>query len=148
MNQENRMSLLEKAIAIAAQAHTGQIDKAGEPYILHPIRVMLKMSTDEERTTAILHDVIEDSDWTLEKLCQEGFSEQILAAVDCLTKCQNEEYFDYIERICGNKLAVRVKLFDLQDNMNPDRLAEPTEKDIHRRQKYKQAYDRLAQNCI
>ena len=77
------MATLEKAIAIAARAHAGQVDKAGQPYILHSIRVMLRMGSEAERITGVLHDVIEDSDVTLEDLRDEGFDAAILEALDC-----------------------------------------------------------------
>ena len=77
------MATLEKAIEIAARAHAGQVDKAGQPYILHPIRVMLRMGSEAERITGVLHDVIEDSDVTLEDLRDEGFDAAILEALDC-----------------------------------------------------------------
>jgi len=93
------MSTLEKAIRIAAQAHEGQRDKAGAPYILHPLRVMMKMATEAEQITAVLHDVVEDTDWTMERLRQEGFLGEILAALDCLTRKNGEEYEKFIEPI-------------------------------------------------
>ena len=84
------MSTLEHGIQIAVQAHMGQKDKGGEPYILHPLRIMFKMHTDLERMVAVLHDVVEDSEWTLNQLRDEGFPDQVLAAVDCLTRGSNE----------------------------------------------------------
>jgi (p)ppGpp synthase/HD superfamily hydrolase len=86
------MSTLERAIQIAVQAHMGQKDKGEEPYILHPLRVMFKMRTDLERMVAVLHDVVEDSEWDLDHLRDEGFPNQVLAAVDCLTRRSNESY--------------------------------------------------------
>lgn len=133
------MSSLEKAIAIAAQAHEGQRDKAGDPYILHPLRVMMKMTTETERITAVLHDVIEDSDWTIERLRREGFHAEILDALDCLTKQDGEEYGEFIERVKLNPLAVKVKKADLEDNLDVARLETVTETDTKRFKKYKQA---------
>lgn len=133
------MSSLEKAISIAAQAHEGQSDKAGAPYILHPLRVMIKMTTEAERITAILHDVIEDSDWTIERLQREGFHAEILYALDCLTKQDAEEYWEFIERVKLNPLAVKVKKADLEDNLDVTRLKNVTESDTKRLKKYKQA---------
>jgi len=133
------ISSLEKAISIAAQAHEGQSDKAGAPYILHPLRVMMKMSTEAERITAVLHDVIEDTDWTIERLRREGFRAEILDALDCLTKEDGEEYGKFIERVNLNDLAVKVKKADLEDNLNVARLKNVTESDTKRLEKYKQA---------
>jgi (p)ppGpp synthase/HD superfamily hydrolase len=133
------MNLLEKAIAIAVQAHGGQFDKSGAPYILHPLRVMFGVSSETERIVAVLHDVVEDSDWTLEQLRAEGFSEPVLAALDCVTKRENEDYFDFIARIKVNQLAITVKISDLHDNMNLARIPDPTEKDLQRLEKYKKA---------
>jgi len=133
------ISSLEKAISIAAQAHEGQSDKAGAPYILHPLRVMMKMSTEAERITAVLHDVIEDTDWTIERLRREGFRAEILDALDCLTKQDGEEYGEFIERVKLNPLAVKVKKADLEDNLNVARLKNVTESDTKRLEKYKQA---------
>ena len=133
------MSSLEKAISIAAQAHEGQIDKAGAPYILHPLRVMMKMTTEAERITAVLHDIIEDTDWTMERLRREGFHAEILDALDCLTKQDGEEYGKFIERVKLNPLAVKVKMADLEDNLDVARLKNVTEADTKRLEKYKQA---------
>jgi (p)ppGpp synthase/HD superfamily hydrolase len=133
------MSTLEKAISIAALAHAGQRDKAGAPYILHPLRVMLKMTTEEERITAVLHDLIEDTDWTIERLAQEGFHRKILDAVDCLTKREGEGYEAFIRRVRLNPLAVRVKIADLEDNMDITRLKKVTAADEKRIEKYRNA---------
>jgi (p)ppGpp synthase/HD superfamily hydrolase len=133
------MSSLEKAISIAAQAHEGQSDKAGAPYILHPLRVMMKMTTEAERIAAVLHDVIEDTDWTIERLRLEGFHKEILDALDCLTKEDGEEYGEFIERVNPNPLAVKVKMADLEDNLDATRLKTLTEADTKRLEKYKQA---------
>ena len=133
------MSTLEKAIRIAAQAHEGQRDKAGAPYILHPLRVMMKMATEAEQITAVLHDVVEDTDWTMEGLQDEGFHGEILAALDCLTRRDSEEYGDFIKRVKLNPLAVKVKIADFEDNMDGSRLKEVTEADATRFEKYKLA---------
>ena len=137
------MSTLEKAIRIAAQAHEGQRDKAGAPYILHPLRVMMKMATEVEQITAVLHDVVEDTDWTMERLRQEGFLGEILAALDCLTRKNGEEYEKFIERVKRNPLAVKIKIADLEDNLDVSRLKEVTEADAERLEKYKQALQML-----
>ena len=133
------------AIQIAAQAHAGQTNRAGEPYILHPIRVMLRLKSDEERITGILHDVVEDTPWTFEMLREAGFSEEILAAVDCLTRRENESYDEFVERIKVNPLARRVKFADLEDNMSLQRTADPTGKDVKRMARYRRAWDTLSE---
>src|SRR6266446_2551617 len=123
------MATIEDAILIAAEAHRGQTDKAGAPYILHPLRVMLRLKSEAEMLTAALHDVVEDSNWTLEMLRARGFPEEVLAAVDCLTRRADETYDEFTERVKPNPLAVRVKLADLEDNMDQTRIANPSDKD-------------------
>lgn len=135
--------MLEKAIAIAVEAHRGQIDKAGKPYILHPMRVMLAGKTEEEMICGILHDVIEDTPVSLEMLAQEGFSQTILDALALLTHEPSLPYQEYIEAIATNPLATRVKLNDLNDNMNRDRLSHFTQADERRWQKYKKSQEYL-----
>ncbi|MDD7793492.1 GTP pyrophosphokinase [Clostridium sp. 'White wine YQ'] len=135
--------MLEKAIIIATKAHMGQVDKAGEVYILHPLRVMLSGKTEHERICGVLHDVIEDSEITLEYLRKEGFSEEILDALDALTRKSNESYDEFTERVIHNKLACHIKLADLNDNMNLSRIKNPTEEDYKRIEKYSKASDRI-----
>lgn len=137
------MSSLGKAISIAAQAHEGQHDKTGAPYILHPLRVMLKMTTEAARITAVLHDLIEDTDWTIERLRHEGFHGDILAALDCLTRQNGEEYEKFIARVKLNPLAIKIKIADLEDNLDVSRLNGVTEADAERLEKYKQALQML-----
>ena len=134
---------LENAIEIAVVAHKGQKDKSEAPYILHPLRVMLSLSSDEDRIVGILHDVVEDTSWTFDQLREEGFSEEVLAALDTVTKRENENYPDFISRSAGNAIGRRVKIADLCDNMNLSRILEPTEKDLRRIEKYKQAMTQL-----
>lgn len=113
---------LERAISLAAQAHEGQLDKTGQPYILHPLRVMLKVSSLCEQMTAILHDVLEDTTLTADVLKAEGCPEEVLEALDALTRRKGEKYLDeYILRIQKNPIAKSVKLSDLADNLNPAR---------------------------
>src|SRR5262249_34535934 len=132
----SRMASLSRAIAIAAEAHQNQLDKSGKAYILHPLRMMFKMTTDEEMMTAILHDVVEDSDWTIEALRAEGFSESVLQAVECLTSRDGETYEQFIARVKENPIAVKVKIADLEDNMDMKRLSQFSDKDIERFKKY------------
>jgi len=137
------MSTLEKAISIATQAHMGQKDKAGAPYILHPLRVMMKMPTENEMITAVLHDVIEDTSCTVEMLRKEGFTNDILEALDCLSRKDSESYKEFIERVKQNPLAIKIKLADLEDNMDENRLGTLTEADTKRLDKYRNAHERL-----
>lgn len=138
--------MLEKAIQIAFEAHQRQTDKAGAPYILHLIRVMNAGQTDNEKICGILHDLVEDTKWTFEDLKKEGFSEEIINALECVTKQPNEPYSQFIERIKKNPLAVKVKINDLKDNMDITRLTFITEKDTQRLNKYINAYHCLLKN--
>ena len=138
------MSTLEKAIEIATEAHQGQFDKAGRDYIGHPLRVMEMGKSEEEKIVGVLHDVIEDTDWTFEKLAEEGFSDEVIAALRCVTKIsENENYDDFIDRVKKNPLAVAVKINDLTDNMDIRRLPYLSDKDVKRLKKYLKAYKRL-----
>lgn len=137
------MSTLERAIAIAAEAHAGQLDKAGQPYILHPLRVMLGVKTPDARIAAALHDVVEDSEWTIEELRKEGFSEAILAGVDAVTRRQDETYEEFVVRSGQDPIGREVKIADLHDNANLARIREPSEKDRKRLQRYQKALETL-----
>jgi len=117
------VSTLERAVAIAAQVHAGQRDKAGEPYILHPLRVMLRMATDELQIVAVLHDVLEDGTLTAEDLRREGFAPAVVEAVVALTRLEGESYSAFVRRAARNPLAREVKLSDIADNLDPLRLA-------------------------
>ena len=128
--------MLEKAIEIAVEAHRGQIDKAGKIYILHPLRVMLRGKTETEMVIGVLHDTVEDTPVTLDMLRLEGFSEEVLSALSCITKKQGEDYGDFIGRVLTNPLATQVKLYDIEDNLNRDRIPYPTPKDEARFKKY------------
>ena len=138
--------MIEKAIEIALNAHKEQTDKNGQPYILHVMRVGLRGRTENEKIVGILHDVVEDSDWTFDKLAKEGFSETILSALECLTKkSEDEPYEEFIQRVKKNPLAVSVKLNDLEDNMDIRRMEVVQEKDVKRLNKYLKAYKELAE---
>ncbi len=128
--------MLEKAIEIAVEAHRGQIDKAGRIYILHPMRVMLRGRTEDEMIVGILHDTVEDTPVTIDMLQKEGFPQNILDAIACISKQDGESYGDFINRVLTNPLATQVKLYDLEDNMNRDRIPYPTQKDEDRYKKY------------
>ncbi|MBF0628474.1 MAG: GTP pyrophosphokinase [Magnetococcales bacterium] len=143
------MATLDRAIAVAVKAHRGQMDKSGRPYILHPLRIMMRLEQDEERMVAVLHDVVEDTAVTFAKLRKMGFSERVLEALDRLTHRPEERYEDYIERIAGHPLARRVKLFDLEDNMDMRRLSNPmSERDWARLQKYRHAWGKLRARSV
>ena len=138
------MSTLDRAIEIATQAHKGQFDKSGKEYIGHPLRVMEMGMTEQEKIVGVLHDVVEDSDWTFEALEAEGFSPEIISALRCVTKTsENENYDDFIERVKKNLLATAVKINDLTDNMDIRRLPYLSDKDVKRLKKYLKAYKRL-----
>ena len=138
------MSTLERAIQIATEAHMGQLDKAGKDYIGHPLRVMEMGRTEEEKIVGVLHDVVEDGDWTFEALEAEGFSKEVIAALKCVTKTsENENYDEFIERVKKNPLAVAVKINDLTDNMDIRRLPYLSDKDVKRLKKYLKAYKKL-----
>ena len=137
------MANIDKALSIAVQAHSGQRDRYGRHYILHPLRVMHKVTTDREKIVAILHDIIEDTDWTTGQLGAEGFSPEIIQAVDALSKRENESYVDYIERLMDNPLAVIVKLADLEDNMDIHRIEAFTEEDGKRLARYHRTWEKL-----
>lgn len=139
----NKTATLEDAITIAAQAHKGETDKAGACYILHPIRLMMKMKTESEMMAAVLHDVVEDTDWAIEMLREQGFSEEVLEAVECLTKRSEESYEEFIERAGTNPIARRVKIADLEDNMDVKRLETLTDEDVERIAKYLRAWRSL-----
>lgn len=133
------MSSLNQAIIIATKAHADQVDKAGQPYILHPLRLMFKFQTELEMTVAVLHDVVEDSDITPLDLRNLGFSNTVLDAIDCLTKRDNEDYDHFILRVSKNNLAKKIKIEDIKDNLDITRLNKITEKDLARVAKYHRA---------
>ena len=134
---------LERAIAIAATAHAGQVDKGGAPYILHPLKVMLRMTTLEERIVAVLHDVVEDCDISLDDLRKEGFSEEVLTAIQSVTKVPGESYEDFVERAAQNPIGRVVKLADLEENSDLSRIASPSWEDLKRIEKYRRVIGRL-----
>lgn len=131
------MATLEKAIEIAASAHAGQVDKAGQPYILHPLKVMLRVHTEFERLAAVLHDVVEDTSITLATLSEMGFPIQVIDAVAALTKFPGESRIQAAARAAGNAIALPVKLADNAENMDLGRIAQPTDKDHARLEEYK-----------
>lgn len=138
--------ILEKAIQIAVLAHNGQVDKGGQPYILHPISVMMKMDTIEEKIVAILHDSIEDSNIKKEELIAFGIPKKLVDEIDLLTRKNGDSYMQYISKVKTGKIAKKVKLADLETNMDLNRIGKPTKTDFDRVKKYKKAYKRLLED--
>ena len=136
-------SLLEKAIRIAVNAHFGQTDKGGKPYILHPLRLMEQACTTTEKICAILHKVLEDTSVKVSDLSEQGFTHAIIDVVVSLTKHDNEAYPQFIERIVQNPISVKVKLIDLYDNTRVSRVSGLNETDFERLQKYLRAIQYL-----
>ena len=135
---------MERAIEIATEAHRGQLDKAGCDYIEHPLRVMAAGKSLDEKIVGVLHDVVEDTNWTFEDLAAEGFSAEVIEALRCVTKLSESEPYDkFIARVKRNPLAVAVKLNDLSDNMDIRRLPYISDKDVKRLKKYLKAYHEL-----
>ena len=133
------MADLDDALRVAAQAHRSQKDRYGSPFILHPIRVMLRLSGDKERIVALLHDVVERTPWTLADLRREGFSEDVVAAVDLLTKREGEAYLEYIVRVRADPLAARIKQADLLDHIETLRGRELDARESGRMERYHEA---------
>ncbi len=130
---------IDCAIALASEAHMGQVDKAGQPYILHPLRLMSQFTNEPDRIVAILHDVVEDSHLRLNDLKKNNFSKEIIDAIDCLSKRNNEHYNDYILRVSLNDLARKIKIKDLKDNLDLTRLSKISSSDLIRVEKYHMA---------
>lgn len=128
----------ELALQIAQKAHAGQVDKAGKDYILHPMTVASYMDTDTEKAIAYLHDVLEDTDVTVDAL-REIFPNEIVDTLITLTHRKDESYFEYIQRVSKSKLAKKVKVADLLHNLDITRIKEPTKQDYERLEKYKKA---------
>jgi len=133
---------LDRALRLATDAHQGQKSFRGRPYILHPIRVMEQLDTDEERIVALLHDVVEDTNVTVEKIAA-LFGEEVAVAITLLTHQPNEPYEDYIGAVALSPLATKVKLADLQDNLRVERLPKVTEAAVQRLIRYARAQRRL-----
>ncbi len=138
--------MLNKAIELAARAHEGLNDKCGEPYILHPLRVMLTCKDELSRICGVLHDIVEDTEITFDDLKSEGFSDEIIEILDCLTKRSGEKYEDYIGRVLTNEIAMNIKLADLNDNMEPNRITCYDSDYEARFERYKAAKRRILDN--
>lgn len=133
------MNKYELALKIATEAHKGQVDKAGIPYINHPLTVASLVDTEEEKIVALLHDTIEDTNITEQDLLNYGFSNKIVEAVKLLTHNKNVPYMVYVAKIKDNELARKVKIADLTHNSDLSRLKEITDKDKKRYEKYQKA---------
>lgn len=137
--------LLSKAVSLALKAHEGQFDKSGMPYAGHIMRVMNAGRTIDEKIAGVLHDVVEDTDWTFEALLENGFPTHIVDALRCVTKLTDDEPYDhFISRVKTNPLAIAVKINDLTDNMDIRRYNELTDWDFERLKKYHKAYKELS----
>jgi len=137
--------MLDRAITLAVAAHAGQTDRAGQPYILHPLRVMLAVEHPDERIVAVLHDVVEDSAITLDDLAKVGFSATVIEAIDSVTKREGESYPQFVARAGQNMIGRTVKLADLRDNSDLNRIGQQnmTEADWDRHLKYTKAIEQL-----
>lgn len=134
---------IEIAISIALKAHKGQVDKGGNPYILHPLAVMNRVETIEEKIVGVLHDVVEDTEVTIDQLRETGFSEEILEAINLLTRAKEDSYEEFIDKTLKNRIARNVKIADIKENLNLSRIQDPSEQDYMRLEKYKRALERL-----
>jgi len=130
------LATLERAIEIAVEAHKGQKDKAGMPYVLHPLRLMFKMESNNEKIAALLHDVVEDSDWTLDDLKKEGFNSDVIEAVSLLTRDEKDSYDEFIQKAVSNPISKNVKIADINDNLDLNRIDKISDKDYIRIKKY------------
>jgi (p)ppGpp synthase/HD superfamily hydrolase len=147
--QNDRTPTLADAILLAAEAHREQLRKNGEAHILHPLRVMFRLEIDVEKMVGVLHDVVEDTAVTMDELRTRGYPDQVLQALDCVTKRKDESYEDFVERSKTNSIARRVKLADLEDNMDVKSLPKPlTQEDMDRLSKYRKAYTALQSNNV
>lgn len=130
----------KKALKLCYEAHAGQVDKSGLPYVFHPFHLAEQMDDEESTIVALLHDVAEDTEYTIEDIRSMGFSDAVIEALTLMTHEDDVPYMDYVRALSHNPIATRVKLADLSHNMDLSRLDhEPTEKDLKRRQKYQQA---------
>lgn len=136
MEASKGLNMLEKSIVIATIAHAGEVDKGGNPYILHPLAVASRVETIEEKIVAHLHDVVEDTTITLQNLRDVGFAEEIVDAVDAMTRRDEETYMEFINRAAENDKARNNKIADIQENMDLSRIPKPSEEDYSRASRY------------
>ena len=135
--------LLEKAISIAVDSHSGQVNDKAQPYVLHPLRMMFKAVTIEEKIIAVLHDVIEKTTIDLEYLRSAGFTDRIVFAIYALSRRPEESYDRYIDRVRENELAIKVKIIDLDDNISSLNLGKSQDIKSNKFLKYQKARDTL-----
>lgn len=135
--------MIDLAYSIAEKAHAGQKDKGGQDYFNHPLYVASLVATKNEKIVALLHDVVEDTDITIDYLKQQGFSCDIIDAIDAITKQENEPYEEYLKRLIQNKLAFSVKIADMTHNSDITRIPNPKQKDFDRVKKYKDKIEYL-----
>ena len=126
----------KKALKLCFEAHKDQLDKSSLPYVFHPFHLAEQMDSEETTVVALLHDVVEDTSYTIEDLKNMGFSEKILEAVSLMTHEEGMEYMDYVKKIKNNEIARKVKLADLKHNSDLKRLDKVDEKALKRREKY------------
>jgi (p)ppGpp synthase/HD superfamily hydrolase len=153
---------LQRAIEIAVEAHKGQLDKGGNLYVLHPLRVMMSLDTEDEKIVGVLHDVVEDcKGWTWDRLRSEGFSEEVIDALLSVSKTHDEEvefsrlketgsedavrqhYFAFVRRAAANEIGRKVKAADIADNLDVSRIKTLSYEDIIRLRRYEEALDIL-----
>lgn len=141
------MPTLEDAIALAVEMHRGQVDRAGQPYILHPLRVMFRLESDLERMVGVLHDVVEDSQLTFEDLRRMGYPDEVITPLEGVTRRADESYEAFVTRSQAHPVARRVKLADLEDNMDVRRYSSDlTGPDLARLNRYRRAWAQLRTN--
>ena len=133
------------AMKLSFEAHKDQLDKSGLPYVYHPLLVAEQVRTEDEICVALLHDVMEDSDFTADDIRTAGMDERIVEALLLMTHDASDDYMEYVTQLAGNPLARKVKMADLRHNMDITRLDSVTEADEQRREKYAKAYALLEQ---
>lgn len=138
--------MTKKAIKLMFEKHKDQVDKSGIPYVFHPFHLAEQMDDEETTITALLHDIVEDTDTTFDDLRKLGFSDNIINALKLMTHDKNIDYFEYVKNISKNPIARKVKIKDLEHNMDTSRLDEVTDKDLERVKKYKKCYKYLLNN--
>lgn len=138
--------MTKKTIKLMFEKHKDQVDKSGMPYVFHPFHLAEQMDDEETTITALLHDIVEDTDTTFDDLRKLGFSDNVINALKLMTHDKNVDYFEYVKNISKNPIARKVKIKDLEHNMDTSRLDEVTDKDLERVKKYKKCYKYLLNN--
>lgn len=128
--------LTNKALNLMFEKHKDQVDKAGIPYVFHPFHLAEQMPDETSTLVALMHDLVEDTDVTFEDLSSMGFPEEVVEAIKLLTHDKSIDYLDYVEKISKNSLARKVKIADLEHNMDPSRLSEEQKNSPKRKAKY------------